>query len=100
MAEGYDIDLLLVQAGLEYATDTITGLNAIADASTSETETPGVFIIGDAVPSQSRPPVIAAGFSEALRAVQAAHRRIAPDAPATLPHTASSPALRARLNVA
>ena len=100
VAEGYDIDLLLVQAGLEYAAETITGLSAIADASTGETATPGVFIIGDAVPSPSRPPVIAAGFSEALRAAHAAHRRIAPDAPATLPHTASSPALQARLNVA
>ena len=99
-AEAYDIDLLLVQAGLEYASETITGLSPIADAATGETTTPGVFIIGDAVPSASRPPVIAAGFSEALRAAQAAHRRIAPDAPATLPHTASSPALQARLNVA
>lgn len=99
-AEVLDIDLLLVQAGLEYAEETVTGLGPIADAATGETETPGVFIIGDAVPSPSRPPVIAAGFSEALRAAQAAHRRIAPDMPATLPHTAASPALQARLNVA
>lgn len=99
-AQAYDVDLLLVQAGLEYAAEDITGLGAIADAATGETETPGVFIIGDAVPSASRPPVIAAGFSEALRAAHAAHRRIAPNAPATLPHTASSPALQSRLNVA
>ncbi len=98
--EAHEIDLLLVKAGLEYASDTITGLSDIADPVSGETETPGVFIVGDAVPSASRPPVIAAGFSEALRAAHAASRRIAPDAPATLPHTASSPALQARLNVA
>lgn len=99
-AEAYDVDLLLVQAGLEYASETITGLSPIIDASSGETETPGVFIIGDATPSSSRPPVIAAGFSEALRAARTAHRRIAPNAPATLPHTASSHALQTRLNVA
>lgn len=98
--EAHDVDLLLVKAGLEYASETITGLPAIADPATGETETPGIFIVGDAVPSASRPPVIAAGFSEALRAAHAASRRIDPDMPATLPHTASSPALQARLNVA
>ncbi len=99
-AVGHDVDLLLVQAGLEYAAETITGLGPIAEPSTGETTTPGVFIVGDAVPSVSRPPVIAAGFSEAIRAAHAAHRRAAPNAPTTLPHTASSPALQARLNVA
>lgn len=98
--EAHDVDLLLVKAGLEYVTEAITGLPAIADPATGETGTPGIFIVGDAVPSASRPPVIAAGFSEALRAAHAASRRIAPEAPATLPHTASSPALQARLNVA
>ncbi len=98
--EAHEVDLLLIKAGLEYATETITGLPALTDPATGETETPGIFIVGDAVPSASRPPVIAAGFSEALRAAHAASQRIAPDAPATLPHTASSPALQARLNVA
>ena len=97
---GHDVDLLLVQAGLEFAIEAITGLGPIADPSTGETTTPGVFIVGDAVPSISRPPVIAAGFSEALRAAHAAHHRITPNAPVTLPYTASSPALQARLNVA
>lgn len=98
--EAHAVDLLLVKAGLEYVSGTITGLPAIADPATGETETPGIFIVGDAVPSTSRPPVIAAGFSEALRAAHSASWRIAPDAPATLPHTASSHALQARLNVA
>lgn len=98
--EAYDVDLLLVKAGLEYVTEAITGLPSIADPATGETETLGIFVVGDAVPSASRPPVIAAGFSEALRAAHAASRRVAPQAPATLPHTASSPALQARLNIA
>lgn len=98
--EAHEIDLLLVKAGLEYAADAITGLTAITDPASGETKTPGVFIVGDAVPATSRPPVIAAGFSEALRAAHAASRRITPDAPVDLPHTASSPATQARLNVA
>lgn len=98
--EAHEVDLLLVKAGLEYVSETITGLTPIADPATGETQTPGIFIVGDAVPSASRPPVIAAGFSEALRAAQAASLRIDPNRPATLPHTAISPALQARLNVA
>lgn len=98
--EAHEVDLLLVKAGLEYAPDTITGLPSIVDPASGETETPGICIVGDAVPSASRPPVIAAGFSEALRAAHTVSRRIAPNAPVTLPHTASSPALQARLNVA
>ncbi|MEM7525516.1 MAG: ferredoxin--NADP(+) reductase, partial [Pseudomonadota bacterium] len=71
---------------------------------TGETGTPGVFIIGDAVAgdsaAQGRPPVIAAGFSEAIRAADAAARHIAPGAARALPHTASSPTLQSRLKVA
>lgn len=76
--ETYNVDLLLVQAGLEYAPNTITGLTDIANALTGETATPGVFIIGDAVPSTSRPPLISAGFLEAARAAEAIDRHIAP----------------------
>lgn len=96
-------DLLLVQAGLEYATEPVTGLAPIRDIGTGETEVRGTFIIGDAVTAagnDARPPVIAAGFSEALRAARAAATRVMPGAARTLPHTASSPALRQRLQVA
>lgn len=99
-----DADLLMVQAGLELVAGGVTGLGPIADRATGETETPGVFIIGDAVAeaggAPGRPPVIAAGYSEAVRAAEAALAGIAPTAPRTLPHTASSPALQARLRVA
>ena len=95
-------DLLLVQAGLEYSQDPVTGLAPIRDTGTGESEIRGLFIIGDAIASDEtgRPPVIAAGFSEALRAARAAANRVMPGAARTLPHTASSPALRQRLQVA
>lgn len=95
-------DLLLVQAGLEYAQDLVTGLAPIRDSGTGESEIRGMFIIGDAIATadSGRPPVIAAGFSEALRAARAAANRVLPGAARTLPHTASSPALRQRLQVA
>ena len=96
-------DLLLVQAGLEYAPAPVTGLAPIRDAGSGETDIRGMFIIGDAITSAGntrRPPVIAAGFSEALRAARAAAARVMPGAARTLPHTASSPTLRRRLQVA
>ncbi|MGB0507530.1 MAG: NAD(P)/FAD-dependent oxidoreductase [Pikeienuella sp.] len=96
----HNADLLLVQAGLEIAEGKITGLGPITTPDTGETDLRGVFVIGDAVCSNSRPPVIAAGFSEALRAIRAAHARVEPNAPRTLPYTASSPALQRRLQVA
>lgn len=96
-------DLLLVQAGLEYAEEPVTGLAPVRDAGTGETEIRGMFLIGDAISAagdDARPPVIAAGFSEALRAARAAATRVMPGAARTLPHTASSPTLRQRLQVA
>lgn len=96
----FDLDYLLVQAGLELIQGGMTGLEPIADARTGETATPGVFIAGDAVRGEGRPPVVAAGFSEAVRAAAALERRIAPQAPRALPHTASSPTLRARFGAA
>lgn len=96
----YDIDLLLVQAGLELVQSIVTGLGTVTNPSTGETTTEGIFITGDATPGEGRPPVIAAGFSEAVRAAEAAAHRINPDAARTLPHSASSPTLRARLSVA
>ncbi len=96
----YDIDLLLVQAGLELVQSVVTGLGAIADPFTGETSTSGVFVTGDANDGTGRPPVLAAGFSEAVRAAEVAARRINPEDARTLPHSASSPTIRARLNVA
>jgi len=96
----YDIDLLLVQAGLELMQSTVTGLGPVTDPSSGETSTKGVFVTGDATEGEGRPPVIAVGFSEAVRAAEAAVRRIAPEGTRTLPHSASSPTLRARLRVA
>ena len=96
----FDLDYLLVQAGLELIQGGMTGLEPIADARTGETATPGVFIAGDAVKGEGRPPVVAAGFAEAVRAAEALQARIAPEAPRALPHTASSPTLRARLGAA
>ena len=84
--QGYDVDLLLVQAGLEYSPHKVTGLGGVVDPASGETTTPGVFVVGDAVPSTSRPPVISAGFSEAVRAAHALHERIAPSAARVLPH--------------
>lgn len=100
-----EADLLLVQAGLEYAPEPVTGLAPVRDSGTGETEIRGMFVIGDALSgvagdATGRPPVIAAGFSEALRAARAAASRVLPGAARTLPHTASSPALRQRLQVA
>lgn len=99
-----DVDLLLVQAGLELVEGGITGLGGVAAPQTGETGVKGVFIVGDAAGaapgSAGRPPVIAAGFSEAVRAAEAVLARVAPDAARALPHTASSPTLRARLKVA
>ena len=99
-AQMHDVDLLLVQAGLERARETITGLTDINNAMTGETETPGIFIIGDALPSASRPPVIAAGFSEASRAVEAIQQRFNADELTTPPHTTTSPDEQAHRNVA
>ncbi|MEL7464286.1 MAG: NAD(P)/FAD-dependent oxidoreductase [Pseudomonadota bacterium] len=96
----YDLDYLLVQAGLELIQGGLTGLEPIRDPRTGETATPGVFITGDAVEGEGRPPVVAAGFAEAVRAAEAMQDRVAPDAPRALPHTASSPMLRARLGAA
>lgn len=96
----FDLDYLLVQAGLELIEGGLTGLEPVADNRTGETLTPGVFIVGDAVRGEGRPAVVAAGFSEAIRAAEAMRARVIPDAPRALPHTASSPTLRARLGVA
>ncbi|MEO0359936.1 MAG: NAD(P)-binding domain-containing protein, partial [Pseudomonadota bacterium] len=101
----HDVDLLLVQAGLELVEGGITGLGPVADPTSGETATPGIFIVGDAAGEapggQGRPPVIAAGFSEAVRAAEGVAKRIAaPAAGRTLPHTASSPVLQARLKIA
>ncbi len=81
--QAHDIDLLLVKAGLEYVAEPVTGLGAIANPATGETETPGIFVIGDAVPSPSRPPIIAAGYAEATRAATAVINRLGATAPET-----------------
>ncbi|MEX2518625.1 MAG: FAD-dependent oxidoreductase [Paracoccaceae bacterium] len=94
----HDVDLLLVQAGLELAPEGVTGLGPVANAATGETGTIGVFIVGDALAGPGRPPVIGLGLSEAIRAADAVLARVAPGAARTLPHTASSPTLRARLD--
>lgn len=100
----HDLDYLLVQAGLELIRGDLTGLEPVADPATGETATRGVFVAGDAIcaaeGAKGRPPVIAAGLSEAIRTAEAMLARVAPDAPRSLPHTASSPTLRARLRVA
>ena len=101
----HDLDYLLVQAGLELVQGGLTGLEPVADPATGETATRGVFVVGDALvgPAASasgRPPVIAAGLSEAIRTAEALAARLSPGAPKALPHTASSPTLRARLRVA
>ncbi|MFV0472889.1 MAG: NAD(P)/FAD-dependent oxidoreductase [Pikeienuella sp.] len=92
-----EVDLLLVRNGLELVESEVTGVGPVVDMATGETETPGVFVIGDAAPADGRPAVIALGFADALRAAEAAHRRIHPAAARRLLHTASSPTLRARL---
>lgn len=96
----HDVDLMLVQAGLEFAKADVTGLTPAEDPSTGETATQGVFIVGDALAAAGRQPVLASGFAEALRAAEAAAYRLLPGAPRILPHSALSPTLRARLNVA
>lgn len=96
----HQVDLLLVQAGLELIESGVTGLGPVVDMSTGETATKGVFTIGDAMPADGRPPVIAIGFAEAIRAAEAAHERLEPKAARSLPHTATSPTLRARLKSA
>lgn len=69
-------DLLLVRNGLEFAEGGVTGLGPVRDASTGETTTPGVFIIGDA--ANPHAPEIATGFTQAIRAADAAHKRLSP----------------------
>ncbi len=96
----HDVDLLLVRAGLEFAPEGVTGLGPIADHATGETTTPGVFVVGDARAEKGRPAVIAAAFSEAVRAAEALAARVAPKAPRALPHLTVSPTLRSRLAIA
>lgn len=96
----HEIDLLLVRHGLELAPEGVTGLGPVVDLATGETATPGIFVVGDARAEAGRPSVIAAAFSEAVRAAAAVADRVAPAAPRALSHLSVSPTLRGRLALA
>lgn len=83
-SRAFDADLLLVEAGLEYAGRGLTGLTPVADAATGETEVPGVFAIGGGREVVGGAGYLAAGFAGALRAAEAAAARLAPPAPRAL----------------
>lgn len=69
----------------------------VVDTATFETDTPGIFAVGDLNTYPGKKKLIVCGFHEATLAAYGAAARLSPDTPRPLEYTTTSPRLRSLL---
>ncbi|MEO5697246.1 MAG: NAD(P)/FAD-dependent oxidoreductase [Burkholderiaceae bacterium] len=101
------VDVLLVLTGLSPKLGPIAdwGLalerkQLVVDTEKFETDTPGIFAVGDVNTYPGKKKLILCGFHEATLAAFGAARHVFPDAPLHLEYTTTSPRLQRALGVA